>query len=104
MNYKGKNYFDISLQKVKSLILEMLDGEDVKIILFGSAARRDFHRHSDIDIAILPKNDYNKTKVILLKEKLENINIPYSVELIDLSKVSKTFSDKVLEEGEIWKK
>ena len=104
MSYSVINYFDISLQKVKSLILEMLDGEDVKIILFGSAARGNFHRHSDIDIAILPKNDYNKTKVILLKEKLENINIPYSVELIDLSKVSKTFKDKVFEEGEIWKK
>jgi len=89
---------------VKSVTLEMLAGEDVKIVLFGSAATGDFHRHSDIDIAILPKNDYNKTKLILLKEKLEDLNIPYSVELIDLTKVSKTFYDKVLEEGEIWKK
>jgi uncharacterized protein len=104
MEHSVSYYFDRCLRKVKSVTLEMLAGEDVKILLFGSAARRDFHRHSDIDIAILPKNNYNKTKLILLKEKYENLNIPYSIELIDLSKVSKAFYEKVLDEGEVWKK
>ena len=52
-------YFDRCLRKVKSVTLEMLPGEDVKILLFGSAARRDFHRHSDIDIAIAIRISHN---------------------------------------------
>ncbi len=104
MGHQINKYFNNSLQQVKSLILHQLGDENVKIILFGSAARGDYHRYSDIDIAILPKNSFDKKKIILLKEQFEDLNIPYSVELIDLSNVSKNFKDKVIKEGEIWKK
>ncbi len=73
------------------------------IILFGSRARGNFDRRSDIDIGILPKNEYDHKKLILLKEKLEDMNIPYGVDVVDISKVSKVFRDKALKEGVIWK-
>ena len=104
MDHQINKYFSNSLQQVKKIILQQLGDENVKIILFGSAARGDYHRYSDIDVAILPKNSYDKKKFILLKEQLEDLNIPYSVELVDLSNVSKKFKDKVFKEGEIWKK
>ncbi|UCE08790.1 MAG: nucleotidyltransferase [bacterium] len=39
----------------------------------------------------------------MLKEQLENMNIPYSVDLVDISKVSDAFKQNVLREGKIWK-
>ena len=103
MKVEGNKYYQTSLSQVKEIVLDAFKDEDVKVILFGSAARGDAHRFSDIDIAILPKTKYNKTKVILLKEEIENLNIPYSVDLVDISKVSSAFREKVLREGEIWK-
>ena len=85
------------------MVLEFLIDEDVMIILFGSAARGDAHRFSDIDIGILPKNNYNKKKLILLKEQLDDMNIPYMIDLVDISKVPDAFKEHVLSEGVIWK-
>jgi len=92
-----------SSELIKKTVLDALGEEDVTIMLFGSRARGDFMRRSDIDIGILPKNEYNQKKIILLKEKLEEMNIPYKVEVVDLSKVSKVFREKALKEGVIWK-
>jgi hypothetical protein len=38
-----------------------------------------------------------------LKEKIENLNIPYTVDVVDLSKVSEVFKEKALREGVVWK-
>jgi hypothetical protein len=38
-----------------------------------------------------------------LKEKIENLNIPYTVDVVDLSKVSGVFKEKALREGIVWK-
>ena len=95
--------FKTILEQVKKTVLKFFDDEDVIIFLFGSSARGDSHIYSDIDIGILPRNGYNKKKFILLKEHLENMNIPYSIDLVDISKVSDTFKKNVLKEGKIWK-
>jgi predicted nucleotidyltransferase len=103
MEIEISNFYKTSLDRIKKVVLESLIDEDVMIILFGSAARGDAHRFSDIDIGILPKNNYNKKKLILLKEQLDNMNIPYTIDLVDISKVSVGFREKVLTEGIIWK-
>ncbi|SNQ60102.1 type VII toxin-antitoxin system MntA family adenylyltransferase antitoxin [Candidatus Methanoperedens nitratireducens] len=103
MKKKSESIYEKSLERLKSVVLDTLRGEDVMIILFGSRARGDFDRRSDIDIGIVPKKKYDKKKLILLKEKLEDMNIPYKIDLVDISKVSEVFRDKVLKEGKIWK-
>ncbi len=92
-----------SLEQIKSTILETFRDDDIRIMLFGSRARGDFNRRSDIDIGILPKKKYDHNKLIFLKEKLENMNIPYKVDVVDISKVSEIFRKKAMKEGEIWK-
>lgn len=95
--------YDRIVEQVKNVVLQFFEDEDVKILLFGSSARGDSHRYSDIDIGILPNNGYNKEKLILLRERLENMNIPYSVDLVDISKTSDDFKENVFKEGKIWK-
>ena len=97
------NIYEKSLNQVKKIVLDIFRGEDIQIILFGSRARGDFNRFSDIDIGILPKNECNKKKLTILKEKLEDMNIPYKVEVVDISKVSQIFREKALKEGKVWK-
>ncbi len=103
MKQTPESIYEKSLERLKSVVLDTLRGEDVMIILFGSRAREDFDRRSDIDIGIIPKKKYDQKKLILLKEKLENMNIPYKIDVVDISKVSEVFRDKVLKEGKIWK-
>lgn len=92
-----------SIQDLKSLVFETLIEENVTVILFGSRARGDFSRVSDIDIGILPGKNFDRRKLIFLIEKIENLNIPYTVDIVDLSRVSKVFKEKALREGIVWK-
>jgi predicted nucleotidyltransferase len=92
-----------SIRDLKSLIIEFFKEENVIIILFGSRARGDYSRVSDIYIGILPKNSLDRKKLVLLKEKIDNLNFPYTVDVVDLSKVSESFREKALREGIIWK-
>ena len=92
-----------SVQDLKSLVFEILKEENATIILFGSRARGDFSRVSDIDIGVLPGKNFDRKKLVLLKERIENLNIPYTVDIVDLSRVSEVFKEKALREGIVWK-
>ncbi len=92
-----------SIQDLKFLIFETLKEESATVILFGSRARGDFSRVSDIDIGILPGKNFDRRKLVFLKERVENLNIPYTVDIVDLSKVSDVFKEKALREGVVWK-
>jgi predicted nucleotidyltransferase len=92
-----------SIQDLKSLVFETLKEENVTVILFGSRARGDFSRVSDIDVGVLPGNNFDRKKLVFLKERIENLNIPYTVDVVDLSRVSEVFKEKALKEGVVWK-
>jgi predicted nucleotidyltransferase len=98
-----KNISSALLERVKSSVLEFLKDENITIILFGSRARGNFNRFSDIDIGIIPNDKLDNKKITLLKDSLENMNIPYAIDIVDLSKVSNTFKQKALKEKVIWK-
>ncbi|MDW7732622.1 MAG: nucleotidyltransferase domain-containing protein [Methanolobus sp.] len=100
---ENSSVFESSLKQVKEAVLEAFAYEDVRVILFGSRARGDSGRTSDIDVGILPRGPYNRRKLTVLREKLEDMNIPYTVDVVDISEVSDDFRRKVLEEGIVWK-
>jgi len=96
--------YESSLGLLKSIAGDVFKGENVAVILFGSRARGDYFETSDVDVGILPAGEVNESTIALFRERIENSNIPYKVDAVDLSRASKEFTDKVLEEGVIiWK-
>ncbi len=91
------------LLKLRQMLLEALKGEQVRIVLFGSRTKPNPRPGADVDIGIIPKGRWNSSKLTLLREKLENSNIPYKVDLVDLDQTSKTFQKQALKEFVIWK-
>ena len=66
--------------KLRDIINELKKHNPKKIILFGSRARGDYRKNSDIDIAVdLDLSFREKRK---LKEKIDLISGLYSVDLI----------------------
>jgi predicted nucleotidyltransferase len=91
------------LETIKERVLAELAGEDVAIGLFGSMASGRTHAGSDVDIAVVPKGVWNSRKLTLLREELEELNVPYVVELVDFSGVSRDFREFALEHVLWWK-
>jgi len=90
-----------SIETLKKLIESVIKGEEVAVYLFGSRATGKADYNSDIDIGIICKSENSEKIIAILREKIENSNIPYKVDVVDLTKVSEEFKRKVLEEGEL---
>lgn len=95
--------YDEKLQQVKDILLETFATENVRIILIDLDKRGYSHNSTEIAIGVLPRSQCNRKKLIASMEKIEEINFPYTVDLIDLSKVSKSLRSYLLEYGELWK-
>lgn len=91
-----------SIEKLKKLFITFFKNEDVKIIIFGSRARGDFSKSSDIDIGIIGEN-INRKKLVLIREYVEEMNIPHKVDIVDFSTVSNKFRKIALNEAIYWK-
>lgn len=73
---------------------------ETKVYLFGSRARGDSTISSDIDLAFeFVPDDF---KLNRLKDEIEDLNIPFSVDLVDLGKVAKEFYEQVKSDAIVW--
>ena len=81
------------------MVLAALGDHDAEVWLFGSCARGDVFRHSDIDIADeLPAGFFSN-----LAESVEESSIPYDVDIVDLRNAAPTLVEEVRREGVKWK-
>jgi predicted nucleotidyltransferase len=98
----GARPLDRTLTEVRRIVLSMLAPYPARVYLFGSRARRDEHRASDVDIAILPETPLPADVLAALREALEESTVPVEVEIVDLSHASLDLRARVLREGVPW--
>lgn len=91
------------LRTLKETVTTSLKNEKVKIILFGSRARGNNHLSSDVDIGIILAGEFDEKPITLLREKIENLNIPYKIEIVNLSEVSEEFRNEIMKDFIVWK-
>lgn len=92
----------LSLDEARRIIFERLNGLDVQVFLFGSRARGDARRTSDIDIGLWPRAPLPAGLISELREALDESSIPYYVDVVDLTAVEPGLRERVLEEGVLW--
>ena len=91
------------LETTRKIVLKHLEGYRAKVYLFGSRATGRAHRFSDIDIAVLPLEPVPGRVFAEARADLEESNILYSVDLVNLSETDAKFRERVLKEGVLWK-
>ena len=74
--------------ELKKLLIENFQGESFKIILYGSHARGESNRYSDLDILIIFESPVDLKKKEKVYELCSDLNIKYSI-WIDVSLISK---------------
>jgi len=90
------------LDEVRRIICSGLRGYRARLYLYGSWAAGTEARASDIDVAILPMDSIPRDLLAELREDLEQSNVIYPVDLVDLSECSEDFRKRVLREGILW--
>ena len=84
-------------------MLAALGEHDAEVWLFGSCARGEVFRHSDIDVAILPRDELPAGFFSDLAENVGESSIPYDVDIVDLRNAAPSLIDEVRREGVKWK-
>ncbi|MBM7600621.1 putative nucleotidyltransferase [Virgibacillus halotolerans] len=99
----GKVKRENSLILLKNILMKTLTDVQVNIYLFGSWARNEEKRTSDIDIALQSDEEIPINKMVELRENIEESMLPYHVDIVDLSKASPNLVENVMREGIMWK-
>lgn len=87
------------LIKVREIIDNILgEKKDIKVFLFGSSLEKE--HFGDLDIGVMGGIDANL--ISDLKNKFEESDLPYFVDVVDFDKVSQTFKDNVLNNKILW--
>lgn len=94
----------IILEQVQRIVLQELSGIPARIYWFGSWARGNPKRSSDIDIAIefAPEASETRSVLIKLRNALEESSVPYNIDVLDLNSAEEAIVDKVMKEGILW--
>jgi len=90
------------LEEARRIILKAIAGYPAKVYLFGSWARGEARRYSDIDVAIAPLKPLPSGLLLEIGEALDQSEVLYQVELVDLTTASEAIREKVASEGIPW--
>ena len=91
------------LAQIRTIVAEVFKNKPCTVYLFGSRATGGFTVTSDFDVAVLAGGDIGP-KLSLVREKLDQSNIPFKVDVVDLGLTSAEFSRQVQREGVVlWK-
>jgi predicted nucleotidyltransferase len=95
---------DFLLKQVKQTISPYLYGTSAQVYLFGSWARTEEKRSSDIDIAVEFKtSDASHYRTLMnIRHALEESTIPYRIDVVHMNEADSYIVNKVREEGILW--
>ncbi len=98
--YAREDYINM----IGSAIEDTLGDRDCLVIFFGSVAKGNISRTSDIDVGIYCRGGLDPTLYLRIMDRIENLPILREVEVVDLGEVKdKVFLENVLREGVVWK-
>ena len=92
-----------AIEKLRRLVIDALAEHDAAVYLFGSMATGEVRHASDIDVAILPRDELPPIFFARLADAIEESTIPYRVDLVDLRRVTPAFRDDVVRTGVKWR-
>ena len=88
--------------QIKTIIQSVLNPLPVEIILFGSRAIGTASPSSDYDIALKSDKPIPGSGMGVIREKLEDSNIPYKIDIVDYAVTSPELRANIDKEGIKW--
>lgn len=90
------------LEQVRDIVIKGMKDNNAVVYLFGSWARHEEKRTSDIDVAVAHDGSIPADIFVNIRENLEESTVPYRVDLVDLLHADPILVKKIREEGVIW--
>lgn len=90
-------------QFIEMEVIQPLKEYGHTVYIFGSRARGDFKKFSDLDLMIEGAPTKKSQQVVSsLREKLSNSNFPYKVDLVFLNEFAESYRTNYEQERHLW--
>ncbi len=99
--YNMINYEKKYLKIIKDSVLYCIDPSEHFVFLFGSRAKENNKKSSDVDIGIMGKKPIGKIYYKIV-DKIEESIVPYKVDIVDFSMVEEKFKKIAMKKIEVW--
>ena len=94
---------ELTLDRITAILVRALSGKSCRVYLFGSRAAGTARPTSDFDVAVLADEDIGR-ELSRAREMLEESNIPFKVDVVDLRLTAPTFRAETQSQGVLlWK-
>ena len=93
---------EIDLAIARDIVRRQLAPGLATACVFGSTARGDALRYSDLDIGILPRQPLPPGTLAALREALAESSMLIDADVVDLSEADEEFRSAVLREARTW--
>ncbi|WP_052231347.1 nucleotidyltransferase family protein [Tepidimonas taiwanensis] len=90
-------------EALRRILLPLVQRHGVEVRLFGSRARGDARRGSDIDVALVAPQPLPRDALARVREALEESPIPFRVDVVDYRSASEPLRRAIDAEGAAWK-
>ncbi len=90
------------LEDVRRIVLEGLAGLPARVYLFGSWARGEAWRGSDIDVAVDSDRPLPPGLLARIHDALDESGVLHPVDLVDLAQAAPALRERVRAEGVPW--
>jgi uncharacterized protein len=87
---------------IERILLPLLVRQHAQLKLFGSRARGDARRVSDIDLALVAGQPIAADEMAVVREALEESGIPFRIDLIDYASAPAPLRAAIDREGIAW--
>ena len=91
------------IRQVRRIVLQGLKRYPVEVYFFGSRATGQAGTISDIDVAVNPIKPLPLGLLSRIRQELEESNVPYHVDLVDLSRLGGEWLERIRAEGVQWR-
>jgi predicted nucleotidyltransferase len=89
-------------QEIERILAPLLARWQAALRLFGSRARGDARRTSDIDLACSSERPISPAELSVAREALEESRIPFRIDLVDYCSAQPQLREAIDREGIVW--
>lgn len=89
---------DTQYSTIVNLAIRPLKSVGARVYIFGSRARGDQRKFSDLDIAVESPTPLSLSFLAKIRSALEESDLPIKVDIVDMSELAASFLNNVLSE------
>ncbi len=89
---------DTHYATIVDLAIRPLKSVGAKVFVFGSRARGDQRKFSDLDLAVESTTPLSLSFLAKIRSALEDSDLPIKVDIVDMSELAESFRNNVLQE------